>query len=109
MLGVCFLNDLLQTKGMSGEKKRSLATLAVSAAALLALRARAMGFSPPHFARADNPASAEDSMVARALTFLFLPALNFWLLQCPAHLSFDWSMDAVPVIRSIADARDRIQ
>ena len=54
VLGLCFLNDLLRTTtGLSGEKRRSLATLAVSAAALLALRARAMGFSPPHFARED--------------------------------------------------------
>ena len=111
VLGVCFANDLLRrpprpAAGLSGAKKRSLAVLAASAAALLALRARAMGFSPPHFARADNPASAEDSALARALTFLFLPALNFGLLLCPARLSFDWSMDAVPVVRSLADARN---
>ena len=107
VLGVCFANDLLRRPGgMSGAKKRSLAALAASAAALLALRARAMGFSPPRFASADNPASAEDSAAARALTFLFLPALNFWLLLCPSRLSFDWSMDAVPVVRSVADARN---
>ena len=110
VLGVCFANDLLRrprsAAGLSGAKKRSLAVLAASAAALLALRARAMGFSPPHFARADNPASAEDSALARALTFLFLPALNFGLLLCPARLSFDWSMDAVPVVRSLADPRN---
>ena len=109
VLGVCFLNDLLRptSRLMSGgEKRRSLVTLAVSVAALLALRARVMGFSPPHFARADNPASAEDSATARALTFLFLPAFNLWLLLCPSRLSFDWSMDAVPVVRSLADGRN---
>ena len=109
VLGVCFASDLLRRRPyelMSGAKRRSLAVLAVSAAVLLALRARAMGFSPPHFASADNPASAEDSIVARALTFLFLPALNFWLLLCPSRLSFDWSMDAVPLVRSLADPRN---
>ncbi|XP_014663753.1 PREDICTED: transmembrane and TPR repeat-containing protein 2-like [Priapulus caudatus] len=64
-----------------------------------------MGLDPPEFAPSDNPASASDSLLTRTLTFLYLPALNAWLLLNPATLSFDWSMDAVPLVATPADAR----
>ncbi|XP_049940747.1 protein O-mannosyl-transferase TMTC2-like [Schistocerca serialis cubense] len=73
----------------------------------LALGARALlaGLRAPQFAAADNPAARCPSALARALTFLYLPAANAWLLLCPAVLSFDWSMDAVPRVLSLLDAR----
>ncbi|XP_049790288.1 protein O-mannosyl-transferase TMTC2-like [Schistocerca nitens] len=73
----------------------------------LALGARALlaGLRAPQFAAADNPAARCPSALARALTFLYLPAANAWLLLCPAVLSFDWSMDAVPRVLSLMDAR----
>jgi hypothetical protein len=107
VLGVCFATDLI-SRGNRGleAKKRSLMCLVLTAAGLLSLRARAMGFSAPKFAKADNPAASHESAIARALTFLHLPLINARLLLCPDKLSFDWSMDAVPVIDSVADVRN---
>lgn len=65
-----------------------------------------MGSKPPDFAPADNPAADSDSFLTRTLTFLFLPTYNFWLLLCPRWLSFDWSMEAVPLITSPLDFRN---
>ena len=67
-----------------------------------------MGTLPPEFAPADNPAADCDNALVRGLTFLFLPAFNLWLLLCPATLSFDWSMEAVPLITSVADPRNLV-
>lgn len=65
-----------------------------------------MGNKPPNFSNSDNPAADCPCFLTRALTFLFLPAMNMWLLLCPDRLSFDWSMDALPLLRSIADWRN---
>lgn len=65
-----------------------------------------MGARAPDFAPADNPAADSDSLVTRTLTFLYLPAFNFWLLLCPRWLSFDWSMEAIPLVQSPADPRN---
>lgn len=65
-----------------------------------------MGNKPPNFSNSDNPAADSPSLLTRALTFLYLPAVNFWLLLCPDTLSFDWSMDALPLIRGLADWRN---
>lgn len=73
---------------------------------LLVLRLFLMGCEPPEFAPADNPSSESDSLLARSLTFWYLPCLNFALMLCPILLSFDWSMDAVPLIDSFVDPRN---
>ena len=65
-----------------------------------------MGSTPPEFAPADNPASDSGDFATRALTFAYLPFLNFWLLLFPKTLSFDWSMEAVPLIESPHDPRN---
>lgn len=65
-----------------------------------------MGFKPPEFAPSDNPASDSDSLMTRTLTYLLLPVLNFWILVCPRVLSFDWSMDAIPLVESLFDYRN---
>ncbi|XDV29047.1 hypothetical protein PO909_032226 [Leuciscus waleckii] len=65
-----------------------------------------MGNKPPNFSNSDNPAADCPCFLTRTLTFLFLPAMNVWLLLCPDMLSFDWSMDALPLLRSIADWRN---
>lgn len=65
-----------------------------------------MGNKPPNFSNSDNPAADSPHFLTRALTFLHLPAANGWLLLCPDRLSFDWSMDAVPLVRSLADWRN---
>jgi len=65
-----------------------------------------MGNKPPLFSSSDNPAADSDSLLTRTLTFLYLPTFNAWLLLCPATLSFDWSMGAIPLIHSVSDIRN---
>ncbi|XP_041594857.1 protein O-mannosyl-transferase TMTC2 isoform X4 [Vulpes vulpes] len=65
-----------------------------------------MGNKPPSFSNSDNPAADSDSLLARTLTFFYLPTKNLWLLLCPDTLSFDWSMDAVPLLRTVCDWRN---
>ena len=61
----------------------------------------------PTFASADNPAASEKSFLTRALTFAYLPCFNIVnLLMYPNYLSFDWSMEAIPLIDSICDTRN---
>ncbi|CAK8683428.1 unnamed protein product [Clavelina lepadiformis] len=60
----------------------------------------------PTFSPSDNPAAANESLLTRTLTFNYLLFCNFWLLICPRTLSFDWSMDAIPLISDISDSRN---
>ncbi|XP_078663623.1 protein O-mannosyl-transferase TMTC2-like [Branchiostoma floridae x Branchiostoma belcheri] len=73
---------------------------------LLGFRVYFMGNKPPEFAPSDNPASDSDSFLARTLTFNLLPSLNMLLLLYPRLLSFDWSMDAIPLVESVWDVRN---
>lgn len=84
----------------------SVFLLAAWGVVLLAARFYWMGNKPPNFSNSDNPAADSPSLLTRTLTFFHLPAINFWLLLCPNTLSFDWSMDALPLIRSLADWRN---
>lgn len=79
---------------------------AVTTGALLMLRIHIMGLSLPEFAPADNPAASSDSLLTRTLTFWYLPAYNAWLLLYPRTLSFDWSMDAIPLVSNFSDLRN---
>ncbi|XP_017399000.1 protein O-mannosyl-transferase TMTC2 isoform X5 [Cebus imitator] len=65
-----------------------------------------MGNKPPSFSNSDNPAADSDSLLTRTLTFFYLPTKNLWLLLCPDTLSFDWSMDAVPLLKTVCDWRN---
>nr|XP_057933802.1 protein O-mannosyl-transferase TMTC2 [Doryrhamphus excisus] len=94
-----------------GKKKNpklllSLSVLASWGAILLSCRIYWMGNKPPNFSNSDNPAADSLHLLTRTLTFLHLPAANAWLLLCPDKLSFDWSMDAVPLVTSLADWRN---
>ncbi|KAM8740543.1 protein O-mannosyl-transferase TMTC2-like [Acanthopagrus schlegelii] len=94
-----------------GKKKNagvllSLGVLASWGVFLLSARLYWMGNKPPNFSNSDNPAADSPHLLTRTLTFLHLPAANVWLLLCPDRLSFDWSMDAVPLVRSLADWRN---
>uniref|UniRef100_A0A674MSR5 dolichyl-phosphate-mannose--protein mannosyltransferase n=1 Tax=Takifugu rubripes TaxID=31033 RepID=A0A674MSR5_TAKRU len=84
----------------------SLAALASWGGVLLAARLFWMGSKPPNFSSSDNPAADSPHSLTRVLTFLYLPAANAWLLLCPDRLSFDWSMEAVPLVRSLSDWRN---
>ncbi|CAG5927531.1 unnamed protein product [Menidia menidia] len=94
-----------------GKKKKtgvwlSICVLASWGVFLLSARLYWMGNKPPNFSNSDNPAADSPHFLTRLLTFLHLPAANAWLLLCPDKLSFDWSMDAVPLVRSLADLRN---
>ena len=80
--------------------------IAICGALLVVFRLYFMGNKPPEFAPSDNPASDSDSLLTRTLTYHYLPALNVWLLFCPRVLSFDWSMQAVPLIKTVTDIRN---
>uniref|UniRef100_A0A8C1S8E3 dolichyl-phosphate-mannose--protein mannosyltransferase n=1 Tax=Cyprinus carpio TaxID=7962 RepID=A0A8C1S8E3_CYPCA len=84
----------------------SLAWLVGWGMILLTIRFYWMGNKPPNFSNSDNPAADSPHFLTRVLTFLYLPAVNAWLLLCPDKLSFDWSMDAIPLLRSITDWRN---
>jgi hypothetical protein len=73
---------------------------------LLFFRIMFMGSKPPDFAPSDNPAADSDSLLTRTLTFSYLPAFNTWLLLAPSTLSFDWSMQAIPLVESLSDIRN---
>ena len=74
----------------------------------MAVRLQLMGSKAPEFAPADNPSADCSSTFTRALTFLHLPAFNLWLLVQPTVLSFDWSMEAIPLIHNLMDVRNAI-
>ncbi|XP_041452725.1 protein O-mannosyl-transferase TMTC2-like [Lytechinus variegatus] len=86
--------------------RQSLLLQATLGGALLGLRFYATGLQPPIFAPADNPASVSPSFLTRTLTFLYLPAYNAWMLMYPKSLSFDWSMESIPLIQTITDLRN---
>lgn len=73
---------------------------------MVAVRLQLMGSKAPEFAPADNPSADCPSRLTRTLTFLYLPAFNLWLLVQPTVLSFDWSMESIPLIHSLADIRN---
>lgn len=73
---------------------------------MVAVRLQLMGSKAPEFAPADNPSADCPSRLTRTLTFLYLPAFNLWLLVQPTVLSFDWSMEAIPLIHSFTDIRN---
>ncbi|MGH0168489.1 UNVERIFIED_CONTAM: hypothetical protein FKN15_054884 [Acipenser sinensis] len=84
----------------------SVSSLATWGASLLAARLYWMGNKPPSFSNSDNPAADSHSLLTKTLTFFYLPSFNMWLLLCPDTLSFDWSMDAVPLLRNVGDWRN---
>ncbi|MGH0119274.1 UNVERIFIED_CONTAM: hypothetical protein FKN15_026954 [Acipenser sinensis] len=84
----------------------SVSSLATWGASLLAARLYWMGNKPPSFSNSDNPAADSHSLLTKTLTFFYLPSINLWLLLCPDTLSFDWSMDAVPLLRNVGDWRN---
>ncbi|MGH0115634.1 UNVERIFIED_CONTAM: hypothetical protein FKN15_037957, partial [Acipenser sinensis] len=84
----------------------SVSSLAVWGTILLVARLYWMGNKPPSFSNSDNPAADSHSLLTRTLTFFYLPSVNVWLLLCPNTLSFDWSMDAVPLLRNAGDWRN---
>ncbi|GFT95730.1 protein O-mannosyl-transferase TMTC2 [Nephila pilipes] len=119
VLGVCVIYELfiyhrislkelidIPLKKQYYSLREGLFHLIAAGIALLGLRFHLMGSKAPDFAPADNPAADNDSFVTRTLTFLYLPAFNFWLMLCPRWLSFDWSMEAIPLLTTLYDRRN---
>ena len=104
-LAVCAGIDILSTRGAVNVRK-SLLKLFLSFVILLCLRSIALEGNLPSFSRSDNPASHSESIQTRTLTFLLLPVLNFRFLVAPVTLSYDWSMDSVPLVTSLSDPRN---
>ncbi|XP_063240130.1 protein O-mannosyl-transferase TMTC2-like [Bacillus rossius redtenbacheri] len=102
---LCFLVGL-SSKGMSRSSARSTRWVLLCLCAMVAARAALTGGRLPTFSSADNPASRSGCLVTRTLTFLYLPAFNFLLLLCPVTLSFDWSMEAIPLVTDLLDLRN---
>ncbi|XP_030198241.1 protein O-mannosyl-transferase TMTC2 [Gadus morhua] len=97
---------LLLGKKKSVPALQSVAVLSCWGVFLLSARLYWMGNKPPNFSNSDNPAADSPHLLTRTLTFLHLPAANAWLLLFPDKLSFDWSMDAVPLVSALADWRN---
>merc|ERR1712106_80110 len=72
---------------------------------LMLARLKIMGAQLPVFTRFDNPA-AVSSTPTRQLTHNYLLSLNWWLLLAPADLCCDWTMNTVPLVRTVADPRN---
>ncbi|GIY79583.1 protein O-mannosyl-transferase TMTC2 [Caerostris extrusa] len=89
-----------------GALREGLLHLILTSIALVLVRFHLMGSKTPDFAPADNPASDNASWHTRAFTFFYLPAFNFWLMLCPRWLSFDWSMESIPLITNQYDPRN---
>jgi len=105
-LPLCAVFHLLRRRRTVATQDRVMATMAAAFLAQLLLRFCVMGAALPNFSSADNPAAHARPITTRLLTFLHLPVINFGLLIHPAVLSFDWSMDAVPLVTSVADPRN---
>ena len=98
-----------QNKANCDKRKMTFVHLTFTTIMLIMLRLYMMGGTngAPIFALADNPAAADKAFTTRLLTFAYLPSFNLvHLLMCPNELSFDWSMEAIPLIRSICDIRN---
>ena len=96
-------------KSQCDKRRFSVFCLTLSTIILIFLRLYLMGGfrGAPSFASADNPAATQESFITRTLTFAYLPPFNLvHLLLCPNRLSFDWSMEAIPLITSIFDMRN---
>lgn len=100
------LGDVIKLSHKLKSMRSSIYTLVTASVVLLALRMSIMGGTFPKFASADNPAAHSKSFLTRTLTFLYLPVFNFMLFICPTTLSFDWSMNSIPLIEHWTDVRN---
>ncbi|KAJ0175478.1 hypothetical protein K1T71_008637 [Dendrolimus kikuchii] len=109
VLPLCIIYDLLKGShyNISYFRRRWASVFSLGACGLLLLTWRLYLTGPPgSFALADNPTARDPSIFTRLFTFLYLPVFNFYLLLYPFQLSFDWSMESIPRIRSLADKRN---
>ena len=79
--------------------------LTLTGGLLLYLRFHVMGSTLPVFTNFDNPASYQD-FPTKQLTWLYLIAVNSWLLLSPSDLCCDWTMKTIPLVETLADPRN---
>ena len=60
----------------------------------------------PIFSRQDNPTAFESSKLTQLLSYAHLVICNLRLLFCPTQLSYDWQMHSIPLVQTLADARN---
>ncbi|XP_059482286.1 protein O-mannosyl-transferase TMTC2-like isoform X2 [Neocloeon triangulifer] len=106
-LPLCAASVFLQRRSFKDNfKDKTLVTLSAAFFVQLAFRISVMGATLPNFASADNPAAHSASFSTRLMTFLHLPVINLKLFLLPTVLSFDWSMDAIPLVTRLCDQRN---
>eukprot|EP00117_Sycon_ciliatum_P018529 scpid9666/ scgid6106/ Transmembrane and TPR repeat-containing protein 1 len=118
VLGICLVydwlvnTDILEKRQLSlnailSDKQRVLRSGIVlsSIISLLAFRMYMLNGQLPGFTDQDNPASFAAQWSTRFFTFAYLWAFNANLLTTPVTLSYDWQMGSIPLVESLADAR----
>jgi hypothetical protein len=101
-----FADDALRSRGATRGRAALFAPYAVALAGMLALRALALGVhqAAEDTIPLDNPAAAAGAW-PRVLTALWVQLKYLGLCLAPRHLVSDYSFDAIPVARSLADPR----
>ena len=82
-----------------------LAVLGLTGFCLMLCRLKIMGSQLPVFTKFDNPAAVADTPT-RQLTHNYLLTVNSWLLLSPVDLCCDWTMNTIPLVRSVGDPRN---
>ncbi|KAK3745099.1 hypothetical protein QZH41_015084, partial [Actinostola sp. cb2023] len=117
--GITVLNNKISLYGGLFYRQSILALVGI---ALLLGRWNVMGSAIPLFQVSDNPASFEESFIARlrllsidsstvdtldwqVINYNYIYGINLWILVCPWWLCFDWSMGCIPLIKSPTDPR----
>jgi tetratricopeptide (TPR) repeat protein len=101
-----FADDALRGREAAPRRGALLARYAIALAAMLALRAVALGVhqAAEDTIPLDNPAAAAGAW-PRVATALWVQLKYVGLCVAPRHLVSDYSFDAIPVARSLADPR----
>ncbi|CAE7018913.1 Tmtc1 [Symbiodinium sp. CCMP2456] len=79
--------------------------LLASAICVFVARYRHTGGTKLNMSPQDNPISFESEWKARVLSYSFLHGVYMRLLVWPQYLCYDYSMDAIPIVREMTDCR----
>eukprot|EP00928_Gymnodinium_smaydae_P063797 TRINITY_DN4728_c0_g1_i1.p1 TRINITY_DN4728_c0_g1~~TRINITY_DN4728_c0_g1_i1.p1 ORF type:complete len:792 (+),score=141.78 TRINITY_DN4728_c0_g1_i1:198-2573(+) len=103
--------DFLQSRGAAASPRsrrrvayRTLALVLGTLVVFLA-RYRHTGGTKLNMSPQDNPISFEAEKQARVLSYAFLHGVYAKLLVWPWFLCYDYSMDAIPIVRELGDCR----
>jgi protein O-mannosyl-transferase len=101
-----FADDALRGRDAPPPRRALLTRYAIALAAMLALRVLALGVhqAAEDTIPLDNPAAAAGAW-PRVLTAVWVQLKYVVLCLAPRHLVSDYSFDAIPVARSLADPR----